>query len=66
VTQRWLEQMGSVLLQCGLHLLDAGVHHADRANNDGGNGLVTVGDRANDVSIVWALPDVALVHWDSS
>ena len=63
---RPLKQVRSVLVQRVLYLFDTGVHHADRANNNGGNGLVAVGDRANDVSIVWALPDVALVHWDSS
>ena len=65
-TLRRLEQVGSVLLQRCLHLLDAGVHHADRANNDGGNRLIAVGDRANDVGIVWVLPDVAFVHRDTS
>ena len=49
-------------MQRVLYLFDTGVHHADRANNDGWNGLVAVGDRANDVGICRVLPDVAFVH----
>jgi len=59
---RPLKQVRSVLVQRVLYLFDTGVHHADRANNDGWNGLVTVGDRANDVGIFGVLPDVAFVH----
>ena len=45
----------------GLDLLHAWVDEPDRANDNGGHRLITVGDRSHDRRLGRIVPDVALV-----
>ncbi len=56
-----LEQVRGVLGERGLDLLHAWVDEPDRANDNGGHRLITVGDRSHDRRLGRIVPDVALV-----
>ena len=60
-----LEQVGCVLFESRLYLLDAGIHQTDGANDHGRNRFVAVGDRPHDCCIGRVFPDVAFMYGDA-
>lgn len=60
-----LQQVGRVLRERGFDLLDAGVHQADRADDDGRNRFVAIGDGTHDFGMSGVFPDVVFIHRDT-